>query len=233
MKPIRPHDHDPPISPRRISLGLISSGADERGQSTLVEIGFTLLILGLVMVFLFSSIESAERSVATTKLRVTNLDEARTLMAVLTKDIRTATRLTAGTAPFASATDRDVVFYANLDNATGGPRQIHIYIDASSEIVAAVVAPDAASVAPNYTYTGTPKLRYVGRYLINGAAQPVFQYFDANGTEFVAPLSSSDLLAVVSVKITLVVRAASSLSHGNITLVDQVRLPNVEYQSTG
>ena len=208
-------------------------GHHERGQSSLVEITLTLLILGLVMVFLFSSVESAERSVATTKLRITNLDEARTLMAVLTKDIRTATRLTAGTPPFVAATDRELTFYANLDNATGGPRQVRVYIDATSEIVASVTAPDAASVAPDYTYTGTARLRYVGRYLVNSVAQPVFEYFDGAGTQLTTPLSNADRLAVASVKITLIVRSKSTLSHGNITLVDQVRLPNVEYQSAG
>lgn len=203
----------------------------ESGQSTLIEISITLLILGLIMAFLFSSIESAERTVAAAKLRVTNLDEARTLMAVLTKDLRTATRLQAGTAPFVNASDRDVTFYANLDNATGGPRKIRIYVDSSKEIIASVTTPDAASVAPDYTYTGTAKLRFVGRYLANSAAQPVFEYLDADGTQLTTPLSSADRLAVASVKITLVVRATSSLSVGNITLVDQVRLPNVEYQS--
>ncbi len=211
----------------------ISHRLNERGQSTLVEIGFTLLILGIVMAFLFTTIESAQRTVATTKMRVTNLDEARTLMAVLTKDIRTATRLTAGSAPFVTATDRDVVFYANLNNTTGGPRRVRISIGASSEITTAMIPPDAASVAPDYTYTGPATVRYVGRYLANTAAQPVFEYFGTDGTQLVTPLSSTDRLAVSSVKITLVVRAPSRLSHGNITLVDQVRLPNVDYQSTG
>ena len=218
---------------RRTQTG--DRGGDERGQSSLVEVTLTLLILGIVMVFLFASVDSAERSVAATRLRITNLDEARTLMAVLTKDIRTATRLTAGTPPFAAATDRELTFYANLDNATGGPRKVRIYIDPSSEIVASAIVPDAGSVAPNYTYTGTARLRYVGRYLVNAntPAEAVFKYFDSEGTELAAPLSNADLLAVASVKITLIVRSSSTLSHGNVTLVDQVRLPNVEYQSTG
>lgn len=203
----------------------------ESGQSTLVEISLTLLILGLVMAFLFSSIESAERTVAATKLRITNLDEARTLMAVLTKDIRTATRLQAGTAPFVSASEREMTFYANLDNATGGPRKIRIYVDSSNEIVSSSTAPDAASVPPNYTYTGTPKLRYVGRYLANPVGTAIFEYVDAAGTTMTFPLAAGDLLGIASVKITLMVRAASSLPVANVTLVDQVRLPNVEYQS--
>jgi len=34
------------------------------------------------------------------------------------------------------------------------------------------------------------------------------------------------------VKITLIVRTTTNLPVGNVTLVDQVRLPNVEYQTT-
>ncbi len=206
---------------------------NQSGQSTLVEIGMTLLILGIVMVFLFTNIESAQRVVVATKLRVTNLDEARTLMAVLTKDIRTATRLTAGTSPFVSGDARDIVFYANLDNPTSGPRKVHIYIDATNEIIADVREPDASSVAPNYTYTGPARLRYVGRYLANTNAQPVFEYLDADGTLLPVPLSAADKLAVDSVRITLVVKATTTLPVGQTTLVDQVRLPNVDYQTTG
>ncbi len=204
----------------------------ERGQSNLIEISMTLLILAVVLAFLYSSIGSAEKVANGTRLRVTNLDEARTLMAVLTKDIRTATRLQAGTAPFVAADARDVTFYANLDDTTDGPRKVHLYVDSSNEIISSIQVPDAASVAPNYTYTGTAKLRYVGRYLANTASQHVFQYYDGAGTELAVPLASGDLLAVASVKITLVVRTTTNLPVGNVTLVDQVRLPNVEYQTT-
>ena len=86
--------------------------------------------------------------------------------------------------------------------------------------------------APNYTYTGPTHLRYVGRYLANDSSHPVFKYFDADSTELRAPLSATDLKAVASVRITLVVRATTNLPVGDVTLVDQVRLPNVEYQTT-
>ncbi len=205
----------------------------ESGQSTLVEIAATLLLLAIVMTFVYSSIDSAERTVTGTRLRIGNLDEARTLMAVLTKDLRTATRLQAGEAPFTAADGRDVTFYANLDNANGGPRKIRIYVDSSNEIIVSVKTPDASSVAPDYTYTGPASLRYVGRYLANTSAQPVFQYFDDAGTELPVPVSAADRLAVNSVKITLVVRSTTHLPVGNVTLVDQVRLPNVDYQETG
>ncbi len=205
---------------------------DERGQVTLVEVAATIILLGIVLTFLYSTLGTAEKTVSGTHLRIQNLDEARTLMAVLTKDLRTATRLQAGTAPFVEATDRDVTFYANLDNATGGPRKVRIHVDGDNQILAATQAPDADSVAPDYTYSGPAKLRYVGRYLANAAAEPVFQYLDDAGTVLPTPLSADDLLAVASVRITLVVRSTTKLPVGNVTLQDQVRLPNVEYQST-
>jgi hypothetical protein len=205
---------------------------DERGQSTLIEVASALILLALVMTMLYSSLDSAGRAVAGTSMRVSNLDEARTLMAVLTKDLRTATRLQAGTSPFVVADTRDVTFYANLDDTTSGPRKIRIYVDSRNEIIASVQTPDSGSTAPNYTYTGAATPRYVGRYLANSATQPVFRFFDDSRTELAEPLSASDLLAVDSVRITLEVREASTLPVGDVTLVDQVRLPNVDYQNT-
>ena len=58
-------------------------------------------------------------------------------MAVSTKDMRTATRLQAGTSPFVLADKREVIFYANLNNngtsgsvVDNGPRRVRIYVDA-------------------------------------------------------------------------------------------------------
>ena len=205
---------------------------DQAGQSSLIEIAAVLMVLAVVMTFIYSSIDSAQRVVAGTRLRISNLDEARTLMAVLTKDVRTATRLEAGDSPFVTATARDVVFYANLENPTGGPRKVHIYVNSTNAIIASVKTPDAGTIAPNYTYTGAAKLRYVGRYLANTNAQPVFQYVDDTGTTLPAPLSAADRLAVASVKITVVVRTTTKLPVGDVTLVDQVRLPNLDFQQT-
>ena len=96
----------------------------ESGQSSMVEITATLLLLSIVMTFVYTSVDAAQRAITGESTRLINLGEARTLMAVTTKDLRTATRLQAGTSPFVSAQDRDVTFYANLNNTTGGPRKI-------------------------------------------------------------------------------------------------------------
>jgi hypothetical protein len=161
-------------------------------------------------------------------------------MAVSTKDVRTATRLQAGTSPFTLANARELIFYANLNNdgsnssvVENGPRRVRIYIDASSQLIEEVVKPDASSVPPNYTYNGTATRRFVGRYVANAASVPIFRYFDGTGNELTpAPLSAGGLLAVNSVQITLSIRRATTFPIADTTLVNTVRLPNVDYQQT-
>jgi len=207
---------------------------DERGQSSMAEVMMTVLLLGIVMTFVYKAIDSTQYAIAGETARLANLDEARTLMAVTTKDLRTATRLVPGTSPFVAASDKDITFYANLNNTTGGPRKIRIYVDSTSELIAQAWAPDAGSVAPNYTYTGTAVPRYVGRYVANASNQPIFTYYDINGTQLPSgSLSAADLLAVYSVKVTLVVRKQTTLPLRPVTLVNRVRLPNVDYQPPG
>ena len=74
-------------------------------------------------------------------------------------------------------------FFANLNNVSGGPRKLRIYVDATSELISTAQSPDASSVAPNYTYTGPSTARYIGRYVANPANQPIFEYYDINGTK--------------------------------------------------
>jgi hypothetical protein len=195
-----------------------------------VELTAAVVLLSIVMTFVYKAVDTTQYAIAGENARLVNLDEARTLMAVMTKDIRTATRLTAGTSPFIVGQDKEVTFYANLNNVTGGPRKIRIYVDSTSQLIAQSWAPDSSSVAPNYTYTGTPTARYVGRYVANASNQPIFEYYDINGTKLTTPLSAAGLLATYSVKITLVVRKQTTLPLRPVTLINQVRLPNVNYQ---
>lgn len=201
---------------------------DERGV-TMVEMAATLMLLSIVFAFVYKTVDTTTYAIAGQAARLVNLDEARTIMATTTKDIRTATRLTAGTSPFIMGQDKEVQFYANLNNTTGGPRKIRIYVDSSNTFISQMWTPDANSVAPNYTYTGTPIPRYVGRYVANGST-PLFEYYDINGAKLTTPLTSAGLLAVYSVKVTLIVRKQTTMPLRPVTLVNQVRLPNVDYQ---
>jgi hypothetical protein len=210
---------------------------DQRGQASMGEMMVTVLLLGIVMTFVYKAIDTTQYALAGETARLANLDEARTLMAVTTKDLRTATRLVPGTSPFVAASDNDVTFYANLNNTTGGPRKIRIYVDSTNQLIAQAWTPDVSSVSPNYTYTGAASPRYVGRFVANPAGQPIFTYYGVpDATTGIAPvlpsgtLSAANLLAVYSVKVTLVVRKQTTLPVRPVTLVNQVRLPNVDYQ---
>ena len=204
-------------------------GRGESGQ-TLYELIAVVFLLSIVLVVVFEGVDSTARVLSGTERRLTNLGEARTLMAVATKDLRTATRLQAGTSPFVLADQREVTFYANLNNPTSGPRKVHIYVDSAKQLIESVQVPDSGSVAPNYTYTGAAALRFVGRYVNNASSVPIFVYYDNAGTPLAAPLSSTDRLAVYSVKISLSIRKQTTLPVADTTLVNQVRLPNVDYQ---
>lgn len=212
-------------------------GRGEDGQ-TLFELVCVVLILGMVLMVVYQGIDSMTASLGGTERRLVNLDEGRTLMAVATKDIRTATRLQAGTAPFVTADKREVIFYANLNNDGGsgsvvnnGPRKVRIFVDPSSRLIEEVTKPDASSIPPNYTYSGSPTRRFVGRYVANPTSSPIFRYFDTDGNELTpAPLSSANRLAVSSVQITLSIRRATAFPVANTTIINTVRLPNVDYQ---
>jgi hypothetical protein len=219
--------------------GTRTRGRGSRGQ-TLFEVITVTTILGIVLALVYQGINSAGQAIGGTEKRLANLDEARILMAVSTKDVRTATRLQAGTSPFTLANKREIIFFANLNNngsspsvVNNGPRRVRIYVDASSQLIEEVVKPDASSVPPAYTYNGTATRRFVGRYIANATSQPIFRYYDSDGTELTAtPLSASDRLAVSAVKITLAIRRSTTFPIASTTLVNTVRLPNVDYQET-
>jgi hypothetical protein len=222
---------------RAVRRAWAQHAAAEQGQ-TLFELICVVLMLGMVLLVVYQGIDSMTTAIGGTERRLINLDEGRTLMAVSTKDLRTATRLQAGTSPFVLADKREIIFYANLNNdgASGsvvdnGPRRVRIYVDSSSQLIEEVIKPAASSVPPAYVYTASPTKRFVGRYIANAASVPIFRYYDVDGNELTAtPLSSADRLAVRSVKITLSIRRATAFPVANTTLVNTVRLPNLDYQ---
>jgi hypothetical protein len=201
----------------------------------MVELIATIALLSVVLVVVYEGIDSLTNAAMGTDTRLVNLNEARVLMGAASKDIRTAGRLQAGAAAFTVAKDNEITFYANLlPNPTVlAPRQIHIYVDSQNRLVEEVRAPDASSVAPNYTYTdpsNLPTIRFVGRYIANDAAHPIFTYNDINRAPITpTPLSAQNLLAIKSVQIQLMIRKSAYRNTGVSTLINTVRLPNIDY----
>jgi hypothetical protein len=204
----------------------------ELGASGLLEVVTTMLLMAIVLGAVFSATMSTTRATEGTGARLQNLDEARVLMATASKDMRTAVRLSAGTSPFVTADKNEAIFYANLDT-TSAPKKVRIYVDAQHRLIEKVWDHDPASTAPNYTYNATtPTVRMVGRYVANTSAMPIFTYVDADDDPLTStPLTGANLLAIKAVRIELVVYKDSSFNGHSTTLVNRVRLPNVDYNA--
>ena len=204
---------------------------DREAGTSLVELMMTVFLIGVVMAAVTAGTFSAQKAIAGADLRLQNLDQARTLMASLTKDVRTAVRLTAGSSPFTVADKNHAVFYANI-STNSAPKKVDLSIDASSRLIETVWTADVGTVAPNYTYTGTSTVRLVGRYVANTVAKPLFQYLDISGNPLAnTPLNATDLLAVRAVQITLIVKKSTATPLNATSLVNRVRLANLDYNA--
>lgn len=202
----------------------------ERGSS-LLELMMTVLLISVVMGAVMMGTFSAQNAITGSDLRLQNLDQARTLMASLTKDVRTAVRLSAGSSPFTVADKNHAVFYANI-STTSSPKKVELSIDSQSRLIEQVWTADAGSAAPNYTYTGASTVRLVGRYVANDATKPLFTYLDSNSAALSSsPLSATDLLAVKAVQITLIVKKTTASKLNATSLVNRVRLANLDYNA--
>lgn len=187
-----------------------------RGQAgvTMVEMAVVIALLGLVLAMAMQGLVSYQRATASADTRQQNLEEARNVMAVLTKDLRTANGFTAATAT-------DVTFTALLNiGTTAPPNQVRLYVDGSGVLREVVTPPDDPSASP-ITYAGTPATRVVGRGLT--ATSSLLSYRDSADT------ATTSLTAITSVVVTVSVDLPSR-SGTNVpatVLTSRVFLPNV------
>lgn len=209
---------------------------DESGL-TLTELAVTLFVFALVTLFVTQGLISVQNTVLGESHRLENLGEARTLMNVMSKDIRTATVLSAGTSPFELAAPTQMDFYANLNTVTL-PNRVEISIDSTNPqapVLLEKVTPAAAGCDPltPACYVGQPvDVRLVGKYVTNTDANPLFLYYDNDGQQVGTPgqaLTSQEALQVRQIGINLSVRKSTSLAVPSTELVNRVRLPNVYY----
>jgi type II secretory pathway pseudopilin PulG len=185
-----------------------------RGQAgvTVVELTVVVALLGLVLAMALQGMSAYQRSVAATDIRQQNLDEARSVMAVLTKDLRTATS-------FSALAAADVTFLGLLNtNATAPPNRLRLYVDAQGVLREATTPPDNPSASP-VTYTGPPRIRVVGRGLVSTGS--LFSFRDASDNP------TTTLSQVTSVVITLSVDLPSGAPVPPTVLTSRVFLPNV------
>ena len=189
------------------------AGRDQAGV-TMVEMAVVVALLGLVLTMAFQGLISYQRAAASADTRQQNLDQARIVMAVLTKDLRTATEFTAMTAS-------DVTFTGLLNTAaTAPPNQLRLYADAGGVLREAVTPPDDPNASP-LTYTGTPTTRVVGRGLVSTSG--LLSFRDSSDAV------TTTLTAVTSVVVTVTVDlpSQSGAEVPATVLTSRVFLPNV------
>jgi type II secretory pathway pseudopilin PulG len=259
----------------------LPSASSERGI-TLVELMVTVSLLTVVLGFVTRGFVGLQNAATGASLRLQNLEEARTLMNAVSKDLRTAARLSATSSPFdvtlpssgpaafagwcssgctaptatTGITNNEVWFYANLTLATGNPTPcpdiVHLYVNTvvNPDVLKEQVVPaDAGGAPPSCSYSVAPTTRLVGTYIANLPTSPVFTYYydDASGNPVcyangaspanpvcvsggsVMPLSTANRLQVNAVGVTLSVRQSTNFNVPYTTLINRVRLPNVEY----
>ena len=189
------------------------AGTDQGGV-TMVEMAVVVALLGVVLTMAFQGVVSYQRATASADTRQQNLDQARIVMAVLTKDLRTATEFTAATAS-------DVTFTGLLNTAaTAPPNQLRLYVDTGGVLREAVTPPDNPNASP-LTYTGTPTTRVVGQGLVSTSS--LLSFRDS------ADAVTTTLTAVASVVITVTVDlpSRSGAEVPPTVLTSRVFLPNV------
>jgi type II secretory pathway pseudopilin PulG len=194
----------------------MTSRPREDGQAgiTVVEMAVVVAVLGLVLTMAMQGLVSYQRAAAGADTRQQNLEQARTVMAVLSKDLRTATAFTAMTAT-------DVTFTGLLNTASTAPaNQLRLWVDSNGVLREAVTPPDNPNASP-LTYTGTPTTRIVGRGLVSTSGLLSFRdSSDAVTTSLTAVTS-----VVISVSVDLPSR--SGIDVPPTVLSSRVFLPNV------
>jgi type II secretory pathway pseudopilin PulG len=195
------------VSPRR-------GGARGQAGVTMVELAVVVALLGLVLAMAVQGLVSYQRAAASADTRQENLEEARAVMAVLTKDLRTATGFTAVAAA-------DVTFTGLLNTGSTAPaNELRLYADGSGVLREEVTPPDNPNASP-LTYTGTPATRVVGRGLTATGSLLSFRDSADNATTTLSAITS----VVITVSVDLPSRSGADVPA--TVLSSRVFLPNV------
>jgi type II secretory pathway pseudopilin PulG len=254
---------------------------------TLIELVVVCSVMTVILGFVTRTLVVMQNASTGASLRLQNLEEARVLMDLVSKDIRTAGRMTPTTSPFDVVACTNTVpiaqtqpcapsgwtpggnappyvgkseiwFFANITlanqtQASPCPDIVHLFVDTaanppvlkeqtiSDNTPLTDAPPNCKYGSATAPYSGTWSTRLVGKYIVNGTSScitpdPVFIYWydDASGTPVyyptpVASLTSAETLQVNAVGITFAVRQQTNFKVPCATLVNRVRLANVDY----
>lgn len=224
-----------------------SAPPDAEAGFTLIEMLAVIGILSMVLAMAMGMMITITKQVGANSARVSESQQGKVAADSMTKSLRTAVlpKLLSATcagcdvSAFINGNVRSVSFYANLNNdytvapsgtTTNGPSKVTYSVDAQGVLTEAVRRPNPhAATDFNYQYTcvsGSPGCVVYSRVIARGVStsQPLFTYYDRNGTLLSTPLAGDDLASVESVDITLKVQLSAGTPAVNT--VTRVSLPN-------
>jgi hypothetical protein len=209
---------------------------EEDDGLTLAEMAVTAALLALVLATAFGALTAFTGIAGSTERRMQNLEQARLLMNVTTRDLRTATpTLINGvkTAAFVSATADSVEFYGNLRfNATAPvtdpPVRVRLFLETDPrdatrrQLVETVTAlPTTAVPSP------VPRRRVLGQSLLPDTEMFCYDTaaVAADPGSWCASSTVPALADIAMVRVRILVQRNSA--QGPTTLISSVYLPNV------
>jgi hypothetical protein len=214
----------------------------------------TVALLGVVMAVVMAGVVAFTRLSSGTEQRMQNLEEARTIMGVVVRELRTATPATASgtrTAAFVTALPTEAVFYANRRFSSPGsptdptlpvsaaPMQVRLFLEADpgntarSRLVEEVTQPSGSG--NNITWpSGNTRRRVIGVDILNAATtgNALFCYDDAAAavsppaeTTFCTATTTPAVDDIANVRVRLQVQRSGTTAVSVLT--SSVWLPNV------
>lgn len=190
----------------------MTTKGDDRG-TTLVELTIAMLVFGIFATFLSTVVLQTTRLASDSAVRETTVQTASTVMAQVTKDLRTALRIGPTTgeqiafacapAPAAAcATPTEVYFYSGVAPA---PVRERLYLSAGV-LHRETKVPDAGSTYPDLKYDSADSTRTTTRKLGAGLLTDVtFTYFLRGSTAPLSTVTAGQLkdIAAVAVRLTV------------------------------
>jgi Tfp pilus assembly protein PilW len=230
-----------------------AAGRGEDGL-TMIEAMITAMILGIVLATAFTTLSSLQRIEASTEARLANLEEARVVANVLTRDIRTTARNpSSGSTPRAwitAASATAVTFYgyvntyADLPANTARaafPSRITLTLSTlgTRQRLTETLTPPVASGSTwvvATTTTSETKTRIVSDSILPATTTPFFTWLTttaSDGSEtalnsMASPaVASANLDQIAAVALNVTIRRVVHAGAAQTTLRTEVRMPNV------
>jgi type II secretory pathway component PulJ len=220
----------------------------------MIEAMITALILGVVLATVFTAMASLQRVQASTEARLANLEEARIVTSVLTRDLRTAAKdPTSGSTPRAwvtAASSTAITFYGYVNtyadlpaNAARAAFPSRITLTLSTvgtrqrltETLTPPVASGSTWVVATTTSSET-KTRIVSESILPSSSTLFFTWLTAtaaDGSEgalnstATPTVAAADLGSIAAVALNVTIKRQVSAGVSETTLKTEVRMPNV------